>query len=485
MRSPLATALFRSVTTLPILLAGIASAGIADPAVAGDTVRTRFVEAATGLLDSAPTDTPTLTHARARGHLARMQGEIDPAELRTLRTPRARLAWLEAAMADRGLAAGESAEIARRATREALDLLAESHPDDPAVRLDRMVSAIESAEGDSVDLGDLRAADLGHRPFAASPDAICDRLVAGRGAAAAIAMLDLADDAVLPEVVASVVAAGLDADPDVAARLDALDHSSTGIGPTVIFELARRQAGHGVDRYVQAYPVSVVLPGVRTAAITAVAPADPEAAIALAGSVEVLDRLPGAGRIAVRTGLARGLAATDPDAAWDQANQAGQLDDRIIAFMAARSPGEDPGRMLDDVKSLRTVAPGRLVGDLVEQRLDRETAIEAIADLFRTGRYDLAYSLLIPNTTELARPADQWLPTRIDLLAEALVRADAAPDAFIPLLASTARLHGVDAQTQAFADLATSLGELDEQADLPEPLREVLSEVLVEIALRG
>jgi hypothetical protein len=366
-----------------------------------------------------------------------------------------------------------------------MSLLATTHPQDPAVILDRTVTAIESAEGENVDLGALRPSDLGHRPFTATPDAICDRLAKGRGVPAALAMLDLADLGTLPEVVASVLAADLDGDEAVASRLEALDHGSTGIGPTVIFELARRGSGAAVDRYVRAHPESVALPGVRTAAIAAVASVDPDAAIAIAGSVEVLDRLPGAGRTAVRMALARALAGTDPDAAWDQANEAGQLDDQIIAFMAARSPDEDPGRMLDDVKSLRTIAPGRIVAELMQGRLDRETAAESLADLFRTGRYDLAYTLLIPNTTEASRPADQWLPTRIGLLAEALARASASPDAFIPLLQSVARLHGVDAQIEALDAIASGLTALDPHADLPEPLRAVLADVLVAIALRG
>jgi hypothetical protein len=183
--------------------------------------------------------------------------------------------------------------------------------------------------------------------------------------------------------------------------------------------------------------------------------------------------------------MARGLAATDPDAAWDHANEAGQLDDRVVAHLAIRIPTQDPDRTLEEMKSLRTVAPGRLVADLIQHRLDRETATEALADLFRTGRYDLAYSLLNPNTTEVKRPADQWLPTRIAMLADAMARADASPDAFIPLLESVSRIQGVDAQIESFAAIAAALTALDEDADLPEPLRGVLNDVLVAIALRG
>ena len=388
-------------------------------------------------------------------------------------------------MSGRGLEAGAEAGIARSATREALILLADAAPDDPAVRLDRIVSAIEAGEGDAIDLSGLQAADLGHRPFVTSPDAICDRLARERGVPAALAMLDLADAGALPEVVASVHAEDLDANEAIATRLAALDHSSTGIGPTVIAELARRGAGAAVFRYVQAHPESVSLPGTRTAAIAAVAAVDPENAIVLAGGPEVLGRLPGAGRVAVETAMARGLAATDPDAAWDHANEAGQLDDRIVAHLAIRVPTQDPDRTLEEMKSLRTVAPGRLVADLIKHRVDRETATEALADLFRTGRYELAYSLLIPNTTEVKRPADQWLPTRIALLADAMARADASPDAFIPLLESVSRIRGVDAQIESFAAIASALTALDEDADLPEPLRAVLNDVLVAIALRG
>jgi hypothetical protein len=488
----------RSLPPLPILrlLPGLLTGFVVSTATAGgsplevttvreDTIRTRFVDAADGLLESTPGSTPELILSRARGHLASLSGAVDADALRTIRTPRARLAWLEAAMASQGLAAGERPEQARSATRRALDLLASTHPEDPSIVLDRRVASIESAPGDVVDLSGLTPKDLGHRPFATSPDAICDRLVASRGIPAAIAMLDLADAATLPQVVACVLASDLDADNAVAARLAPLDHGLTGIGPTVILELARRNAGRAVARYATAHPESVTLPGVRTAAIAAVAAADPDAAIALAGSVDVLDRLPGAGRIAVRTALARWFAASDPDAAWDHANAAGQLDDRIIAFMAARGPDADPDRMLDDVKSLRTVAPGRLVADLMQRRVDRETVVESVADLFRTGRHDLAYTLLIPNTTEPNRPADQWMPTRITLLADALVRAEASPDAFIPLLESVSRIHGVDAQIESLAAIATALSTLDATSDLPEPLRAVLGDVLVAIALRG
>ena len=490
MRSPLARSACRVLAPLLsglLLVAADSSvAALAPrPAAAADTVRSHFLKASTGLLDSAPGSTPPLVRARAGGHLARLSGEIDAAGLRSQPSARARNAWLEAAMSGRGLEAGAEAGIARSATREALILLADAAPDDPAVRLDRIVSAIEAGEGDAIDLSGLQAADLGHRPFVTSPDAICDRLARERGVPAALAMLDLADAGALPEVVASVHAEDLDANEAIATRLAALDHSSTGIGPTVIAELARRGAGAAVFRYVQAHPESVSLPGTRTAAIAAVAAVDPENAIVLAGSPEVLGRLPGAGRVAVETAMARGLAATDPDAAWDHANEAGQLDDRIVAHLAIRVPTQDPDRTLEEMKSLRTVAPGRLVADLIQHRVDRETATEALADLFRTGRYELAYSLLIPNTTEVKRPADQWLPTRIALLADAMARADASPDAFIPLLESVSRIRGVDAQIESFAAIASALTALDEDADLPEPLRAVLNDVLVAIALRG
>ena len=490
MRSPLARSACRVLAPLLsglLLVAADSSvAALAPrPAAAADTVRSHFLKASTGLLDSAPGSTPPLVRARAGGHLARLSGEIDAAGLRSQPSARARNAWLEAAMSGRGLEAGAEAGIARSATREALILLADAAPDDPAVRLDRIVSAIEAGEGDAIDLSGLQAADLGHRPFVTSPDAICDRLARERGVPAALAMLDLADAGALPEVVASVHAEDLDANEAIATRLAALDHSSTGIGPTVIAELARRGAGAAVFRYVQAHPESVSLPGTRTAAIAAVAAVDPENAIVLAGGPEVLGRLPGAGRVAVETAMARGLAATDPDAAWDHANEAGQLDDRIVAHLAIRVPTQDPDRTLEEMKSLRTVAPGRLVADLIQHRVDRETATEALADLFRTGRYELAYSLLIPNTTEVKRPADQWLPTRIALLADAMARADASPDAFIPLLESVSRIRGVDAQIESFAAIASALTALDEDADLPEPLRAVLNDVLVAIALRG
>ncbi len=490
MRSTLARSARRvlaSLLTGCLLAAADSSVAASAQSVAptADTVRSHILKASTGLLDSAPGSTPSLVTARAHGHLARLSGEIDAAGLRSQPSARARLAWLEAAMTGRGLEAGAETEIARTATREALILLAEAAPNDPAIHLDQLISTIEAGKGDSIDLGDLRAADLGHRPFVTSPDAICDRLARSRGVPAALAMLDLADAGALPEVVASVLAADLDANEAIATRLDALDHSAIGIGPTVIAELAQRKAGAAVFRYVRAHPESVALAGTRTAAIAAVAAVDPDNAIVLAGGPEVLGRIPGAGRVAVETAMARGLAATDPDAAWDHANEAGQLDDRIVALLAIRIPSQDPDRTLEEMKSLRTVAPGRLVADLLQHRLEREATTEGLADLFRTGRYDLAYSLLIPNTTELTRPADQWLPTRIALLADALARANAAPDAFIPLLESISRIHGVDGQIESFAAIAAALTALDVNADLPEPLRAVLNDVLVAIALRG
>ncbi|MFM1832537.1 MAG: hypothetical protein RLZZ461_853, partial [Planctomycetota bacterium] len=168
MRSPLARSACRVLAPLLsgfLLVAADSSvAALAPrPAAAADTVRSHFLKASTGLLDSAPGSTPPLVRARAGGHLARLSGESDAAGLRSQPSARARNAWLEAAMSGRGLEAGAEAGIARSATREALILLAEAAPDDPAVRLDRIVSAIEAGEGDAIDLSGLQAADLGHR----------------------------------------------------------------------------------------------------------------------------------------------------------------------------------------------------------------------------------------------------------------------------------------------------------------------------------
>ena len=255
--------LFASIPTAGLrrMLACLASTmavGVADAgfkvAESADTVQSRFVEAAEGLLDSSPDATSPLMQPRAMGHLARLRGEIDAVSLRLITPGRPRLVWLEAAMADRGLAPGSSIEQARAATAAALELLAAVDPDDPAVRLDRIVGEITADQRDGVEQSSLMANDLAHRPFVASPDAICDRLARSRGVPAAVAMLDLADAAALPPVVAAVLAAGLDADPAVMERLDRLDHGSNGIGPTVIFELARRGAG---DAVATAGPVQV------------------------------------------------------------------------------------------------------------------------------------------------------------------------------------------------------------------------------------
>ncbi len=487
MRSPLASTACRLVIVLMAGSIGAASSSATSfREITGDTAQSRFIEAAQGLLESSHTAGRPLVGARASGHLARLRGETDASRLAALPTDRERLAWLEAAMSGRGLELGASPDQARSGTREALDLLAVAAPDDQAVRIDRIVTRIEAGDAvDQVDLDELDASDFGHRPFPTSPDAVCDRLVARRGVPAALAMLDRSDAAVLPEVVACVIAAGLDTDEAVSSRLDTLDHGTTGIGPTVILELVRRQAADGMLRYLKGHPESASMPGVQAAAVAAVAASDPEAALELVGGMETLDRLPAGGGFAIRAALARGLAPIDKDASWEQANRAGQLDDRIIAAIGGRTPDQNPTQMLDDIKSLRTIPPGRLVAELMQLRIDRESLIESIADLFRTGRYDLAYSLLIPNTTEPERPADQWLPTRIEVLASALARSDAAPDAFIPVLEAVTRLHGVDAQIEALAAISSALTTIQDEADLPDVLRGVLADVLVTIALRG
>lgn len=452
------------------------------PATMADTVAERLAEASSGLFESTPKTTPPLILARARGHLDALAGRTDAAALAAQGSPRARLAWIEAVLSSDGLGPGATRAEARAATRRGLDLLAEAAPDDEAVILDRTIAKVLAGEAS---LDAIPVAAWTTRPFTASPDAVCDRLVAGGEAIQAV-MLDRADRATQPAVVAAILANGDATTPLIAERIAALDHGYEGIGCDVVFELARRDAGAATAAYILAHPEATLLPGVRVAAITAIAPIDPTAAIEALGDESVIDRLPARGQTAVRLGLARGLADTDPDAALMHADLAGQLDDRIEALLAIRRPETDPDRTLEDIKSCRTLAAGRLIAALEARRLLRTGTTGAVADLFRTGRYDLAYSLLVPNTTEPTRPADQWLPTRIAILSDALAAADAAPDAWIPLMQSVTRIGGVDGQIEALSAIARGVSRvLPPDADLPEPLRGVLSDTLVEIALRG
>ena len=471
--------LLRSSAVVVVALA----AGRVDAAVhLPDTAMSRLADAARGLVESSPRSTPPLVKARADGHLAELAGSISANDLRRHRTPRERLAWLETALGPAGLDLGSDRDRARAATRLALDLLAEAAPDDPAVVHDRWVSAVLA--GDAT-LTDGSIADLTARPFPMSPETACDRLAAG-GEAIQLAMLDRADRAALPAVVAAILAAESAPTDAVTARINAFDHSLGGIGPDVVLELAGRSAGLATLTYVRRHPEAIRLPGIRVAAIAAVAADDPAGALELAGGETVLDRLPARGSSAIRIGLARGLRDVDRDTAITHVELAGQLDDRIVAMLAIRRPTDDPDRTLEDIKSCRTVLTGRLVAALTTRILDREQLVEGMADLFRTGRYDLAYTMLLPNTTEPNRPADDWMPTRLTILSDALARADAAPDAWIPLLESVPRSGRVDGQVAALAAVARGLtAVLPTDADLPEPLRAVLSDTLVEIALRG
>ncbi len=476
--------LFESVISTPRRLASAAIPAIAivvgPPAIA-DTVTDRMADAATGLIDSTPRSTAALVLARARGHLDALTQQADVEALAGQLDPRSRLAWLEAALASEGLGPGATRAEARAATRRGLDLLAAVAPDDETVILDRTVNAIIAGDA-GLDALPVKAWTT--RPFASSPDMLCDRLAAGNETIRA-AMLENADPAALPVVVAAILAADTPPTAAITQRIAALDHGFEGIGSDVVLELAQRNASEATAAYIQDHPESVTLPGVRVAAIATIAAGDPAAAIAAMGGESVIDRLPPRGRTAVRLGLVRGLAADDPDAASMHADLAGQLDDRIEAMLAIRSTTADPDRTLEDIKSCRTLAAGRLVGALASRRLSRAGTTDAVADLFRSGRYDLAYSLLVPNTTEPTRPADSWLPTRISILSDALAAADAAPDAWIPLMNSIQRIRGVDGQIESLAAISRGLSRvLPPDADLPEVLREVLSDTLVNIALR-
>ena len=478
----------RSFFLLPALaLGGMLAVG--NPAISQvSPPPQRFRAASQGLADS--TIESPLIQARAAGHLASMAD--DPAEvtagLRACSDERSRLAFLDAV-----LAGGARSFDQAQAESEALEMLMVMAPDDRASRIQRELRRLEDEHADGPpDWGTISTDDLVWRPFSWSPDTPADRL-ARLSPAMRKTLLDIEESGPRPKIIAAVLAAI----PEEAVEernqiiLD-LDLDEIVVGPAVMQELARRRATNTMIEMARKKPIVIGVPGVRIAAAAAIARDQPETAIQLLGGEANVLRLSGLSQLALRRGLAEGYRSNaDPELWKIEIAQIGQTDDRLEAMLALETmhpegadPQEtDPERTFEEIKSMRTLNSGRVVSGIERGFIDRDDAIQALENLFRTGRYDLAFTFLAPNTTEPTRSADQWLPVRIGLLSEALADADAAPDAWIPLIQSLQRLDRLDGQIAALRAIQDSYGRVHGDQELPEDLRLTLDNALIEIAV--
>ena len=441
----------------------------------------QFESEAQSLARSTPA-TPMIS-ARSRGHLDAMAGEIDlEAGLRACDDQRSRRAYLDAV-----LAGGATSFDARTASERGIEALRTVAADDRAVRIADRVQLLANAEA-SADLSiELNSRDLLWRPFTWSPSTAADE-IAKLGSQRQRQLLEASDPIDRPVVLATILAA-TDGRPGAEIRIDRPPSREDPFWPTVISELDRRNAAQAILNLQADHPEVLTRPETRINAAIAVARQYPEAAIAMLGGETNLQRIPNPLQSLIRASLAEGRRSDpDPESWLMEAVQIGQLDDRLpvlLALTRREDSGWDPDRTLDSVKSLRTLPPGRMVDALDRGFADRDAVIRALSDLLRTGRYTLAFSFLNPNTTEPERPADDWLPLRIGLLSEALADADAAPDAWIPLLISVARLHRVDAQLAALRMIAHSYDRIHDAENLPPDLKATLEDALLKIAFRG
>ena len=447
----------------------------------------RFRAAAETLSQSTIVD--PMIEARAAAHIAAMAE--DPARvragLRACPDARSRLAYLDAFFAG-----GSRAFDASAFQSEAISMLAATTPDDRAARIEREMLRIES-EGEmaTVNWGSLNPADLIWRPFVWSPETAADRLARSSDAIRR-SLLSIAIGEKRPRIMASVLASLAGEPTDFEAAVLACELDGLIRGPAVIQELVQRRATDALVRLTAIRPEVLALPGVRISAAACIARDRPDDAIRLLGGENNLSRLPSNAQSSVRKGLAEGLRRDpDPERWRSEIMQAGQADDRLEALLgleamhrdATTNEMADPDRTFEEIDSFRTLGEGRVVSAMENGLIDRDDAIAALGDLFRTGRYELAYTFLQPNTTEPTRAADQWLPTRIGLMGEALANADASPDAWIPLIDSMSRLDRLDGQVAALRAIQASYQRIHGDEDLPQDVRLTLDNALLEIAL--
>ena len=448
----------------------------------------RFRAASKGLIDS--TNVSPLIRARANGHLASMTPA--PAEivagLEACPDERSRLAFLDAL-----LAGGARSFDRTRTQSQAIEMLMTVAPEDRTCRIQGELERIEEDHGRRpLDWGTLTPGDLVWRPFIWSPETAADRL-ARLSPSIREALLEMADRGSRQEITAAVLAAiPEDAPEERTGLIRDLEVDAGASGPALMQELARRRATNSMIEISRTHPAAISIVGVRAASAASIARDRPEFAIQMIGGEANISRLPRFSESAMRRGLAEGYRhRSDPELWKIEIAQIGATNERIIAMLglAARhrddaDPEEtNPNRTMEEVKSMRTLGAGRVVSGIDAGLIDRDDAIKAFADLFRTGRYDLAYTFLNPNTTEPTRAADQWLPVRIGLLGEALADADAAPDAWIPLIESLGRLDRLDGQIAALRVIRDSYGRVHGDRELPEDLRLTLDNALIEIAV--
>lgn len=465
------------------LLAGLLlESATGSSAVAGPSTD-RFLEAARGLSSSAST-TP-LIETRGRAHLDAMGSEpVDlEAALRACPDERTRLAYLDALLAAPGMPFDP-----REATLVATDALRATHPEDRVVQIDDRLRRLQTAGEEGLSTWEFDPEDLNWRPFTWSLDSPAD-VIARLSPEHRQALLRTTRAGDRPGVIAAILTAA-DGRPtdETAALIDWSAIERPGEWSVILQELDRRRADAALITLLEDRPGLVDLPEHRVRAAITVARVRPDLALTMIGGEANLSRLPASVSGLVRAALAEGLRDDpDPESWRTQIALVDGLDRRLAALLSlerARDDSPDPDRTLESIDSLRTVGPGRLTADLVRGRTSAKAVVRSLTDLLLTGRYDVAYSILSPNTTEPNRPADLWLPARITMLSLALMEADAAPDAWIPLIEATRRLSRLDAQLSALRTIAATYGRRHDPTDLPPDIRGTLDDTLLEIAIR-
>lgn len=356
------------------------------------------------------------------------------------------------------------------------------------VRVDDGVRRLQAEGGMPAAILAFEPADLIWRPFVWTPDTPAD-LIARLSVEHRQALLRSSRPGDRPGVIAAVLAAtdGRPADETV----DLIEWDSVkqpGLWSAVLRELDRRKAGTAIMNLLQDRPALLQLPEHRVLATIAVARVRPEFALELVGGEANLARLPASVRGLIRAALAEGRRdEADPEGWRTEVALIDGLDARLGSMLSlerVRDDASDPDRTLESITSFRTLGPGRLAADLATGRSSAGAIVRSLTDLLITGRYELAYSFLAPNTTEPERAGDPWLPARITLLSRALMEADAAADAWIPLIEAVRRLKRLDAQLAALRAIAVTYGRRHDLESLPPDVRGTLDDTLLEIAIR-
>jgi hypothetical protein len=137
--------------------------------------------------------------------------------------------------------------------------------------------------------------------------------------------------------------------------------------------------------------------------------------------------------------------------------------------------------MLNTLRAVRTTALDRFLPRISSRPMPIDRVMDAVV---KSGRFELAATLLTPLFAPSNQTGDDWLDRRIALLARAVAKA--APhdnDAWARLISSVSWCARIDSQVRALAAIAMCWNSARPEDAFPQDLRDALSTAIEAIAL--